>query len=86
MQRKLVDEKVAAEYCGLSVFFLRMARYRGYVGKDTPPPPYLKLGHTIRYDLADLDRWLEERRVDPATRKTEAVSRGRTRKAVRGAA
>jgi excisionase family DNA binding protein len=26
--------------------------------------PYLKVGRLVRYDKADLDRWLQSRRVD----------------------
>jgi hypothetical protein len=41
---------------------------RGVTGNRTPPPPHYKIGKWVRYDQADLDAWLDERRVDPAQR------------------
>jgi predicted DNA-binding transcriptional regulator AlpA len=66
--RDLLSEAAAAKLIGMSVAFLRMDRCRGTLGNRTPPPPYLKLGRTVRYDRADLDSWLTERRIDPAAR------------------
>ena len=59
---QLVTEQTAAEYIGMSVAFLRAARQRGKVGARTPGPQFLKLGKSVRYDVADLDCWLESRR------------------------
>ena len=64
----LLNEHGAAAYIGLSVAFLRAARCRG-LSDRTPSPPYLKLGRAVRYDRADLDAWLDARRV--ASRVTE---------------
>jgi predicted DNA-binding transcriptional regulator AlpA len=36
------------------------------MGNHTPAPPYLKLGGSVRYLRADLDKWLGKRRVLPA--------------------
>lgn len=63
-QREWKDEEGAADHIGMSVSYLRMDRLRGNVGKRTPGPPYYKIGRSIRYDVRDLDAWLEGRRVD----------------------
>ena len=46
----------AATYCGLSASTLNKMRVFG------GGPKYLKLGRTVRYDLADLDSWLATKR------------------------
>jgi predicted DNA-binding transcriptional regulator AlpA len=52
-----VKERDAASYIGMSVPFLRLSRCNG------GGPPYLRMGRAIRYDIADLDKWLDSRRV-----------------------
>lgn len=64
-----MNEAEAAKHVGMSVAFLRAARLRGTVGNRTVPPPYYKLGRTVRYKRADLDHWLEQRRVVPGERR-----------------
>jgi hypothetical protein len=49
----------------MTVSFLRAARLRGVVGNRTPAPPYLKVGGRVLYELADLDEWLDDRKVHP---------------------
>ncbi len=44
----------AAEYLGISKSFLDKARCYGTCG-----PAYIRLGRTIVYDTAELDRWLK---------------------------
>ena len=51
-------ERDAARYMGLSIATLRMYRRLGR------GPAYLRLGRAIRYPLADLDSWLNARRVE----------------------
>lgn len=65
--REWKDEDGAAEYIGMSTSYLRMDRLRGNVGNRTPGPPYYKIGRSVRYDVRDLDTWLEQRRVDRST-------------------
>ena len=72
---ELLDEGPSAEYIGMSIAFLRSGRCKGIVGNRTPPPPYLKLGRSIKYDRRDLDQWLAERRVDPIERLHVGASR-----------
>lgn len=54
----------AARYLGVTSRFLEMDRYySNQEGKD-PSIPYVKLGYrTIRYNLTDLDRYLDDNRV-----------------------
>ena len=68
----LVDEREAARRIGMSVAFLRADRYRGHVGARTPGPPFYRVGKAVRYDVADLEQWLAERRVDRSAREHAA--------------
>jgi predicted DNA-binding transcriptional regulator AlpA len=49
----------AAQYIGMSDAWLRKAR----MNRDPLAPPYIQIGSAIRYLRADLDAWLESRRV-----------------------
>jgi len=55
----LLTEREAADYARLSVGFFRAARLNG------GGPPFLKIGRSVRYRLADLKTWLESCRVEP---------------------
>jgi predicted DNA-binding transcriptional regulator AlpA len=48
-------ESQAAEYVGMSLSWLRSARFG--VTKAAPPP-HIRIGRSIRYRRADLDAWL----------------------------
>lgn len=63
IQPRLINEKDAARYIGMSESFLRKGRMEGKRQGKTPPPPYLRLGRSIKYRLEDLDQWLEARKV-----------------------
>lgn len=54
--RVLLDEKKAAEVLGLSPGTLSVWRSTGRY-----KVPFIKVGHLVRYRLADLDAWLESR-------------------------
>ena len=57
---KLITPKEAALYLGLAPETLTTWRStRRY------PLPFVKVGRYVRYDLADLDRFLESRKVNP---------------------
>lgn len=62
----LLDEHGAASHISMSVAYLRADRVRGHPGNRTPGPPYIKLGRAIRYDVRDLDAWIDAHRVDRA--------------------
>ncbi|MEM0330724.1 MAG: helix-turn-helix domain-containing protein [Archaeoglobaceae archaeon] len=61
-EKKLLTEKEAAFYLGVSVSMLRQMRSQSYPAK-TDFIPYYKIGRAVRYRLEDLDAWLEERRI-----------------------
>ena len=58
-KRVLLTTEQAAEFLGKSVSAMTIDRCR-CVG-----PAYFKLGRSVRYDLADLEAWLESCRIDP---------------------
>lgn len=37
--------------------------------------PYLKLGHHVRFDPAELEAWLDQARVEPTVRRRETNGR-----------
>ena len=55
--KQRIPEKEAAPYIGMSEMYLRVARMKG------GGPPYLKIGRAVRYDVRDLDKWLETKKV-----------------------
>jgi len=59
---RLLSPASAAKYLGVSVYFLRESR-RGLT--RTPAPRFIRFGRSVRYDIKDLDRWIEENRQDP---------------------
>lgn len=64
MSDRLLTDTEAAEILGVSAAFLRKARCIGTLGRATPPPPHIQLGRAVRYRRSDLDRWLDDRRVN----------------------
>lgn len=52
----LLDERKAAEVLGVSPGTLSVWRSTGRY-----QVPFVKVGHLVRYRLADLDAWLESR-------------------------
>lgn len=56
----LLNEKEAAEYINMSVPFLSKSRSEGTLGDRTPAPGFLKLGKSVMYEKAELDRWISE--------------------------
>jgi excisionase family DNA binding protein len=54
---ELMNEKETAAYLNVSRDFMRMSRIR-----DTGPS-YYKVGKCVRYSKADVDAWLESRKV-----------------------
>jgi len=61
----VLTEKDAANYLSMSVPFLRASRCNGNRRNHTPAPPFIKIGRAVRYKVDDLDRWLDENRVQP---------------------
>ena len=63
MIRNCLTEQEAAQYIGMSRSFLRQNRMTGLIGNRTPGPPYIKIGRSVRYQLSDLNVWLEQHRI-----------------------
>lgn len=61
-RQRLLTEKQAAPYIGMSRSFLRQSRMNGKRPNRTPGPPYLKIGRKVLYLADDLDAWLLEHR------------------------
>jgi excisionase family DNA binding protein len=55
---RLVGVEKAAEFLGIEVATLYGWCEQGRV-------PYIRLGRTLRFDLGDLRRWIDEHRVEP---------------------
>ena len=66
----LLNSRQAAEYLGLSPDVMKARRSRGAL-----PIPYLKFGkRTIRYKVEDLQKFLEDYKVDPQNEKSPTDS------------
>jgi predicted DNA-binding transcriptional regulator AlpA len=59
---RLLTEKQAALYIGMSRSFLRQSRMNGRRQNRTSGPPFLKIGRKVLYLAEDLDAWLLEHR------------------------
>lgn len=60
--RRLLKTAQAAEYLGLNAQTLENWRYLSKVNG----PPFLRIDGRIRYDLRDLDAWIEAQKRTPA--------------------
>ena len=58
----LLTELETSKYIRMSCSFLRKARMNGMRKGHTPGPPFIRIGRAIRFDVRDLDAWLEEHR------------------------
>ncbi len=58
MHKNLIDEKQAAQILNVAVQTMRNRRMQGR------PPKYVKLGRSIRYDVSDLDAYIEAQKVE----------------------
>jgi hypothetical protein len=56
----LFTEKQASEYTGIAEQTLRTYRMTGEIGNGTPAPAFVKVGRSIFYEKAELDRWIKE--------------------------
>ncbi len=57
-RRPLADTAGAASYTGLTARFIRRRVELGEI-------PYVKVGRLVRFDLDDLDGWLDGQRIEP---------------------
>jgi len=70
-QKRFYTTREAAVYLSLGVNTLEIARVRGTVSKHHNLP-YVKLGHSVRYDVADLDAYAAARRVNSTSERAIA--------------
>lgn len=57
MPAQIISERDAARYIGMSRWWMKHAR------RMNRGPAYLRIGRAIRYQVADLDAWLQRHRV-----------------------
>lgn len=57
MAARLVDQAGAAEYLGLTEDQVRGLKYRRAI-------PFVKVGRSLRFDLRDLERWIEANKTE----------------------
>lgn len=61
IEKRLLTSIEAAEYLGISHSYLRQLRCEGQVGRRLSPPPHIRIGKVgIRYDIRDLEQWINE--------------------------
>lgn len=60
---RLLTEAETARYLNCSRTHLRRDRMRVNHNPDHEGLPFVQLGRGIRYDRADLDRWIDSKRV-----------------------
>jgi predicted DNA-binding transcriptional regulator AlpA len=60
---EVFNEPEAAAYLGVSRASLRRGRMEGKREKRLPPPPFIRLGRSIKYLKSDLDAYLQSHRV-----------------------
>jgi hypothetical protein len=58
-----MDEVNAANYCGLSIGFLRRARQTDPGPRRAPGPPFIRVGSRVLYLKEDLDTYLRAHRT-----------------------
>lgn len=54
------NEKQAAKFLGMSVKWMQQARCYGR------GPKYIKIGRSVRYNVADLEAYIASRTINPA--------------------
>jgi predicted DNA-binding transcriptional regulator AlpA len=61
--KRVLSEKEAAEYIGMSRSFLRQDRMNGTLPNRTIGPPYIKIGRSVKYLIEDLDLFLSSKKA-----------------------
>jgi hypothetical protein len=56
----LYTPEQAAKYTGIAVQTLATYRQTGQIGDRTPAPGFIKVGKSVFYEKAELDRWIRE--------------------------
>jgi hypothetical protein len=55
---RLLDSKKTSEFLGMSIHWVKASRHK----PELSGPPFLKIGRTVKYDIRDLNEWLETRK------------------------
>ena len=63
-QSRVLNERAAAHYIGMSVSYLQKDRMNGILQNRMPGPRYAKLGKRVVYLKEDLDMWLQQHIVE----------------------
>lgn len=63
--KKLLNEREACKYLGVSRSFLAKSRCDGTRQNHTEAPPWIRFGGRIAYAVDDLDRWILAHRHAP---------------------
>jgi len=58
-QKRALSEDEAAIYTDTSISFLRKGREGALPSGAAAPPPFIKVGKSVRYLRDDLDSWLD---------------------------
>jgi predicted DNA-binding transcriptional regulator AlpA len=66
-QPALLDTHSAAFFIGAKSQVLKLSRMKGEIYKGVKAPPFVKLGHTVRYKRADLEAWLDQQTTQQKT-------------------
>ena len=65
-ERRLLNEAETAKYLACSRQWLRKLRMRSVIREGRAcGPAFIRAGRMIRYDKADLDHWIDERKHAP---------------------
>jgi len=58
MQKRYINAKELSEYLSLPIGSLYQMTSRKQI-------PYVKIGRLLKFDIKDLDKWLEKKKVKP---------------------
>jgi len=64
--QRLLTEKQTAKFLSISRSTLRQQRHTGPIGGEGRIPfiPFIKIGRNVRYDRADLEKWIKDNRIN----------------------
>jgi predicted DNA-binding transcriptional regulator AlpA len=60
---RLLTESEAANYLRVSRSLLRQQRMRSSRDSSIPLVPFIRLGRHVRYDIVELDAWIEQQKA-----------------------